>query len=110
MRALARISTAALVLAAGAFAAQAQDRERELRGREIAEAACQPCHAIGRQGASPNVAAPPFRILGQRYPVDYLQEALAEGILVGHPGMPQVRMSPDDIGAFLAYLRTVQVP
>ncbi|MEJ1161063.1 c-type cytochrome [Prosthecomicrobium sp. N25] len=104
---LAGLVSAAVMLAA--TGAVAQDRDRELRGKEIAEAACSPCHAIGKQGASPNPASPPFRTLGQKYPVESLEEALAEGILVGHPGMPQVRMSPEDIGAFLAYLKTVQV-
>ncbi len=44
------------------------------------------CHAIGRSGDSPNKDAPAFRTLGQRYPVDSLEEALGEGILSGHPG------------------------
>ena len=88
--------------------ALAQDDLSERRGRQIAEAACSPCHAVGKQGTSPNPAAPIFRTLGQKYPVDSLQEALAEGILVGHPGMPQVRMSPQDIGAFLTYLGSIQ--
>ena len=88
--------------------ALAQDDLSERRGRQIAEAACSPCHAVGKQRTSPNPAAPIFRTLGQKYPVDSLQEALAEGILVGHPGMPQVRMSPQDIGAFLTYLASIQ--
>ena len=96
-------------LALSAAAADAVAQERVARGREIADAACSPCHAITRQGSSPNPAAPPFRTLGQKYPVENLEEALAEGILVGHPGMPQVRMSPEDIGAFLAWLKTIQV-
>lgn len=100
-----------MALAAAVLAptlASAQDDLAERRGRQIAEAACSPCHAIGKQGTSPNPAAPIFRTLGQKYPVDSLQEALAEGILVGHPGMPQVRMSPQDIDAFLTYLASIQ--
>lgn len=103
--------TAVLALLAATVAVQvgqAEAEDRHRRGREIAEAACSPCHATGRQGASPNAAAPAFRTLGQKYPIDSLEEALAEGILVGHPGMPQVRMSPEDIGAFLAWLKTIQ--
>jgi mono/diheme cytochrome c family protein len=95
---------AVLALIPSAAAAQ----EQEARGREIAEAACSPCHAIGLQGASPNPQAPVFRELGRKYKVEDLEEALGEGILVGHPAMPQVRMEPQDIEAFLAWLTTIQ--
>lgn len=80
------------------------------RGLEIAEAACADCHAIGSTGASPKAEAPLFRELGRKYPVESLEEALAEGVVVGHPGMPQVKMNEADIGAFLAYLKSIQVP
>ena len=80
------------------------------RGREIATVACADCHAIGRTGDSPRAEAPRFRELGRKYPVESLEEALAEGVVVGHPGMPQVKMSEADIGAFLAYLASIQVP
>jgi mono/diheme cytochrome c family protein len=99
---------AALVLAVPGLVARAAADEREARGREIAEAACSPCHAIDRQGASPNPQAPVFRELGRKYRVEDLEEALGEGILVGHPAMPQVRMEPEDIEAFLAWLVTIQ--
>ncbi len=80
------------------------------RGREIAKAACAECHAVGPTGSSPKVDAPLFRALGRKYPVESLEEALAEGVVVGHPGMPQVRMNEADIGAFIAYLKTIQLP
>jgi hypothetical protein len=32
--------------------------------------------------------APPFRTLHERYPVENLEEPLAEGIISGHPSMP----------------------
>ena len=38
--------------------------------------------------------APPFRLLPQRYPVEHLAEALAEGIVTGHPAMPQFKFHP----------------
>ncbi len=90
--------------------ALAGESEQVARGRQIAERACAPCHAIGTTGESPRPQAPHFREIGRKYPVDSLQEALAEGVVVGHPDMPQVKMSEADIGAFLAYLKTVQVP
>ena len=79
------------------------------RGKEIAEKKCAICHAIGTTGESPNPKSPPFRSLSQRYPIDSLQEALAEGITVGHEGMemPEFRMEPREIDDFLAFLKSI---
>jgi mono/diheme cytochrome c family protein len=80
------------------------------RGRAIAEANCSRCHAIGRTGKSRNPASPPFRTLAKKYPLDNLEEALAEGIVVGHGGldMPRFEFSPTQIEALLSYLRAIQ--
>ena len=78
------------------------------RGGRIAERACASCHAIGTTGASPRAEAPPFRRLGAKYPPAALEEALAEGIVVGHPDMP--KMSARDVEAFVAWLKTIQTP
>jgi hypothetical protein len=51
--------------------------------------------------------APPFRVLPQRYPVDHLAEALAEGIVVGHPMMPQFTFDPPEIDALLTYIESL---
>ena len=76
-------------------------------GRAIAEARCARCHAVGTTGVSPLGKAPPFRNLHKRYPVENLAEALAEGILVGHPEMPQVAFQPPEIEAFIAFLNSL---
>lgn len=102
-------TTALAGFAVIAVVATARAEDGPDRGRQIAEAACSPCHAIGKSGSSPNPRATPFREISTKYPVRELEEALGEGILVGHPEMPQVRMSPSDIDAFLDYLETVQV-
>jgi cytochrome c len=73
-------------------------------GREIAEANCGRCHALGRTGDSPLPKAPPFRDLGKRYPVEQLAEALAEGMVTGHAEMPEIAFEPDEVGALLAFL------
>lgn len=52
--------------------------------------------------------APPFRTLSEAYPVESLSEAFAEGVLVGHPDMPEFQLAPDDIDALLAYIQSVQ--
>ncbi len=73
-------------------------------GREIANTFCDRCHAIGAQGESPNPKSPPFRVLGKRYPLSNLEEALSEGIVVGHEGeeMPPFAFSARQIEALLA--------
>ena len=74
------------------------------RGRAIAAAKCASCHAIGAAGKSPVALAPPFRALPQRYPVGHLAEALAEGIVAGHPMMPEFTFAPPEIDALLSYI------
>ena len=54
--------------------------------------------------ASPHPKAPPFRVVVERYPSENLAEALAEGIVSGHPDMPVFVLKPEEIEAFLAYL------
>jgi mono/diheme cytochrome c family protein len=80
------------------------------RGHEIAMINCSRCHAVGRTGLSPNPKSPPFRFLSRKYPLSGLEEALAEGIMVGHEGleMPHFQLSPAQIDAFLAYLTSIQ--
>jgi hypothetical protein len=57
------------------------------------------------KGESPMALAPPFRELPKRYPVEHLAEALAEGIVVGHPAMPEFTFAPPEIDALLSYLQ-----
>jgi hypothetical protein len=51
--------------------------------------------------------APPFRDLPQKYPIEMLAEALAEGIMTGHPAMPNFAFEPPDIDALLTYIDTL---
>jgi len=80
------------------------------RGRAIVVRDCSGCHAISGPGPSSVADAPAFSRLSRRYPVEFLAEALAEGIMVNHPtvGMPVFRYAPEDIDAILAYLESVQ--
>jgi mono/diheme cytochrome c family protein len=94
----------ALVLGA-AWPAQAQS---VLRGQEFARANCARCHSIEKSGASPFSGAPPFRTLHRRYPVETLEEALAEGLFTGHPAMPEFTLDPGEIGDFIAFLKTLE--
>jgi cytochrome c len=77
-------------------------------GERFARTNCATCHAVGRVGESPLRIAPPLRELHHKYPVEHLAESLAEGIMTGHPTMPQFRLEPDEIGHFIAYLKTLE--
>jgi mono/diheme cytochrome c family protein len=78
------------------------------RGRALVDVNCARCHAVGTEGRSPHPQAPPFRILSERYPIEALEEALAEGISVGHPDMPEFVVEPEQIAAILAYIESIQ--
>ena len=82
--------------------------ENPQQGRRLALTHCAKCHAIDKVSPSPLKIAPPFRTLHERYPVEMLQEALGEGIIVGHPTMPQFRFDADQVGDFIAFLKALQ--
>jgi mono/diheme cytochrome c family protein len=88
--------------------AVAQDQALERRGEELLRAECARCHAVLRTGESPNSAAPAFRRLSRKYPIEGLAESLAEGLSVGHSDMPEFVFEPDEIAAILAYLKSIQ--
>lgn len=77
------------------------------KGRAILESNCARCHAIGMDDTSHHEEAPPFRVVVTRYPPEDLAEALAEGIVSGHPDMPEFVFQPPEIEAILAYLGTL---
>jgi cytochrome c len=78
------------------------------RGFELLKANCSSCHAIGMDGDSPHREAPPFRVVMKSYAADSLSEALAEGLVTGHPDMPEFVFPPDDVGAIVSYLQTLE--
>lgn len=78
------------------------------RGAELAQSQCGACHATGGVGESPAPEAPPFRTLSRNYRVASLEEALAEGISVGHPAMPPFAFPPEDVDALIAHLESIQ--
>ena len=87
---------ATAVLVAGLTVAPVIARDPDVqKGRAIAERLCARCHDITAAGPSPLALAPPFRLLPKKYPVEHLAEALAEGIVTGHPAMPQFKFSSD---------------
>lgn len=108
----ARSAALLFVFAATCASALAGAPERGLLtlGASVAKANCSRCHAVGRTGASANPKSPPFRYLARRYPLSNLEEALGEGIVVGHEGpeMPQFQFNAKQVEALLAYLASIQ--
>jgi mono/diheme cytochrome c family protein len=87
-----------------ALPAAAQDLKR---GEKLLADACGSCHAVG-SGESADKTAPALRTLGRRYSIESLEEALAEGFMTGHPAMPEFQFDADDVGAIIAYLKSIQ--
>lgn len=77
-------------------------------GRAFARDRCAHCHGVGHVDDSPLEQAPPFRRLHERYPVEQLAEAFAEGIVVGHADMPPFELTPHEIDALIAYLGSLE--
>ena len=90
-------------------AVEPSEEARASDGRDIAEAQCAACHAVGTYGASPNAEAPPFRTILSRYRADVLEEELIAGIRVAHP-MPDFQFNPQGTEALIAYLESIQEP
>ncbi len=105
MSRISTIASAGLLLASIGSAAVAQDAKR---GETLLTRDCGGCHAVGRAGNSPRPDVPAFRTLSQRYPIENLEESLGEGIMSGHPDMPEFKFNADDVGAIIAYLKSIQ--
>jgi cytochrome c len=103
---IAILTTACLLTAA--WPAFADDDIKH--GEQLIQQKCGPCHATGKTGDSPKREAPPFRLLGQRYPIESLEESLGEGIMSGHPDMPEFSFDADEVGDIIAYLKSIQKP
>ncbi|MEH6404719.1 MAG: cytochrome c [Sneathiella sp.] len=76
-------------------------------GRAIADQYCARCHNVIAQGVSPFQPAPPFRELASRWPLENLEESLAEGISVGHEAMPEFQLNTDEIEDLLSYIQSI---
>ena len=77
-------------------------------GRDLVVKRCSRCHAVGINDISQDAQAPLFRTLGKKYPIDSLQEALAEGMVTGHSDMPEFLFDPRDVDALIVYLQSIQ--
>ncbi len=79
------------------------------RGQAIAEQTCLQCHTKFDDDPHPNPEAqnaPSLASFGQRWPLENLEEALAEGITVSHDNitMPEFSLTPESIADLLSYM------
>ena len=88
--------------------ARAADKSLVDKGELLVKKNCSRCHAISKEGDSPHPQAPAFRTLSSKYPIEQLAEALAEGIVSGHPDMPIFVFGPHDVEAIIQYLQSIQ--
>ncbi len=77
-------------------------------GKTLLEANCQRCHATGPEDSSSHPNAPAFRNLSSAYPIEFLAESLAEGILTGHPDMPVFEFEAKQVNGIIEYLKSIQ--
>lgn len=77
-------------------------------GKQLAEQHCARCHNIYNEGESPLPAAPNFTSFNEKWPLGYLEEALAEGIVTGHTDMPEFQFEPEEIDSILAYIEALK--
>jgi len=107
MKTSASVLAAACLVTAAWPACAADDLKH---GEELLRRDCGACHATAKTGDSPRKDAPALRTLGQRYPIESLEESLGEGIMSGHPEMPEFSYDADDVGAIIDYLKSIQQP
>lgn len=110
LRMIAAAAAAAALALLGACVTQNEPTPQQALaedGREIAEAQCARCHAVGPIGDSPNAEAPPFRFVLANYHSNVLKEELIEGIRVNHE-MPEFQLNPQGVDALVAYLQSIQ--
>ncbi len=95
------------VTLAPAFAA-GQSNDEIAHGLALVEDNCIRCHGIGEADKSSHPDAPEFRTLSKRYPIEALGEAFVEGIVTGHPDMPEFMATPVQTAAIIAYIESIQ--
>jgi cytochrome c len=101
------IAAASAILSSPAVSQEALSPPGQ-RGLVFVRTHCSRCHSVDRVSNSPLAIAPPFRTLHERYPVESLQESLAEGIITGHPTMPEFRLDPGQVADVIAYLKSLE--
>ena len=100
------ISALALVVGLGQ-PALASETDRAKAGAALVTQHCSRCHAVAADDRSSHKDAPPFRTFAAKWPLENLEEALAEGIVTGHPDMPTFVFEPAEIDVVIEYLHAL---
>ncbi len=100
--------TLVATLAAGLLFTMPARAGDPIAGLPLAQDHCARCHTISGTSTSPLSVAPTFAEIVERYPPRDLEEGLAEGVVTGHPEMPEFIFTPDEIENFIAYLKALQ--
>jgi len=90
---------------AGRFAEEASQRADA--GHTVAKRNCAWCHAIEREGESPNAAAPAFRDIHARHPILALRSPVSRAIATPHEGMPKLDLTEAQIDQIIAYINSL---
>jgi mono/diheme cytochrome c family protein len=77
------------------------------RGQVLAARECSRCHALGAVGDSPNMAAPPFRVVRLRNTGLSLERRLADIARGGHYEMPPIQLQAGEVADLAAYLESM---
>lgn len=105
---IAGIGAALFIFAANGAAAQEVDSKMAERGKALVTNLCSRCHAVGKEGDSPLAEAPKFKNLAKEWNPESLAEAFAEGIVTGHPDMPEFVFEPEQIGELIEYFKSLE--
>ncbi len=102
-------TVAACVIIMATARLEAGENDRAAAGLDLAQKHCSRCHSVGKEGDSPHKDAPAFRNVVEKWPLENLEEALAEGIVTGHPDMPAFVFEPQDVDALIEHLHTLTI-
>ena len=82
----------------------------EARGEALARSSCAGCHAIGRQGSSPNPKAPPFALIVNQQ--DLNAATLSTWLRDAHNYPREMDFSVDagEVDELVAYMLTLRDP
>jgi len=104
------LAAGSFLLALACLPAHSQSYGDVEKGKAFVQSNCARCHAVGLNDDSHMPEAPALRTLHNRYPIDSLSEAFAEGIVTGHPEMPQFELDIQTINNMLAYIESLAGP
>lgn len=111
-RAFAALAAASVLVVGLTTATSAQTAAQTSRDRAVGENLvgqyCVACHSVKAGQPSPHQDAPSLTGLSKNYPVEALAEALAEGIVTGHPDMPVFVFDAASVDGIIVYLQSIQ--